>query len=376
MLLKNSYIYFTLNRSTEQVIQILFKNNINVELYYQKRIIVYKVLYKDYKMIVDKNILNDINVCKYDGFIYFYYLLKRYYLALIMLFISVLLVFLFSYLIVDVRVADNNQSYNKMIIEALKKEGIKSFSWRKKYSELQDIKDRILDNYQDDIDWIEIKRLGMHYIINTVRRIKNDEVSEHKNCNILAKKDGMVTRVKTYHGQSIVSMNDYVYRDDLLISGEILRNEEIVGNVCASGVVYAEVWYTVDVKIPLNYQKSIYTGKKRNNIVIETENDSYVLLKDRLLDYESDKKLLFDFMNIKIYLRKDREIERIKQIYTEEDALKEAIKKAEEKIRIKLKNGEKIINKKVLQKGVIDSTMNVKIFIVTEESIGYQKVIE
>ena len=109
MLLKNSYIFFTLNKGTEKVIQILSKNNINVELYYQKKIVIYKVLYKDYKMIVDKNLLRDISVCKYEGFIYYYYLLKRYYLALIMLFISILLVFVFSYLIVDVKVMENNQ---------------------------------------------------------------------------------------------------------------------------------------------------------------------------------------------------------------------------------------------------------------------------
>jgi hypothetical protein len=47
-------------------------------------------------------------------------------------------------------------------------------------------------------------------------------------------------------------MNDYVKKDDLLISGDIKNTDDIVAQVCANGIVYAEVWYIVNIKIPKN----------------------------------------------------------------------------------------------------------------------------
>ena len=54
--------------------------------------------------------------------------------------------------------------------------------------------------------------------------------------------------------------------------------------------------------------------------------------------------------------------------------MQKAQEMAQEKIKNKLEKDEKIINQKVLQKQLIDSTMNVDIFIITEEKIGYSNI--
>ena len=51
-------------------------------------------------------------------------------------------------------------------------------------------------------------------------------------------------------------------------------------------------------------------------------------------------------------------------------AINKALEIAREKVNLKLKNGDKVINEKVLQNSLIDSTMNIDIFIITEENIG------
>ena len=63
----------------------------------------------------------------------------------------------------------------------------------------------------------------------------------------------------TNKGQEIKQVGDYVSEGDILISGEIKFNEETKNIVCASGDVYAEVWYTTEVKLPLNYTEEKYT---------------------------------------------------------------------------------------------------------------------
>ena len=59
------------------------------------------------------------------------------------------------------------------------------------------------------------------------------------------------------------------YKDETTTLDEtsiILLDNEIIDKVCAKGNFYAEVWYEVNIKIPLNYNEKTKTGKKRKNI--------------------------------------------------------------------------------------------------------------
>ena len=67
---------------------------------------------------------------------------------------------------------------------------------------------------------------------------------------------------------ALLEVNDYVHKGDIIISGDIKKDEELLKKVCARGKVYAEVWYMVNVSIPITKEERIKTGKKRYNLKI------------------------------------------------------------------------------------------------------------
>ena len=375
MRLKKNYIIFKVTNYVDKtIIKDLNSKQIPIKVNYVKNEIFYKASLKDYQKIIKLFPYYEITVLKYDGFIYYYNLIRKYYLAIIELIISIIIIYFLSFIIVDIEIETSDIKLKDTVKTALNNANIKPFTIRKSYKDIQTIKEEIKETYKDEIDWIEITQKGMKYIINVEKRIKNNITNSPNYCNIYAKKDGMIKRVKTYAGIPQVAMNDYVSKDTLLISGDINVNDKIVKQVCANGVVYAEVWYVVKIKIPLDYYVTKPSGKSRNNIIIEYLDKEYPLFKNRLSKFESSKSLIWEILGVKIYKRRDYEVTRINKKYTSQEAVEKAQEMAIEKIKLKLEKDEKIINQKVLQKQLIDSTMNVDIFIITEEKIGYSNI--
>ena len=371
MILKNSYVILKIsNQNNNHVIKDFNNNNIPVTIINKK----YKVKLSDYYRIKELFPYYEIKIVQYTGLIYFMNLLKTYYLAIIGLIISITIVYLSSFIIVDIDIKTNDKEFLSLVKNALRNENIEPFTIKKSYDQIQKIKKDIKDKYENDIDWIEITNIGMKYIVNVEKRIKNNIVNKPNYCNVYANKKGMIKRIKTFQGVSLVSMNDYVQKGDLLISGEIKNDDEVVNHVCADGIVYAEVWYIVNIKVPLEYIEKIKTNNYRNNIVIEYKDNDYSLFKDRLSNYQSTKELIWEIMGLKIYKRKDYEIKKINKKLTYEEAINHAKTISYNKVKMTLDEDERIIKQKVLQKHLIDSTINIDIFIIAEEKIGYSNV--
>ena len=210
----------------------------------------------------------------------------------------------------------------------------------------------------------------MHYIVRVEERIITKLNKQNNYCHIVAKKDGIITSINVNKGEQKVLINDYVKKGDILISGDITLNESTVNKTCASGNVYASIWYEVNVSVPLIYYEKIKTGKKRNNIIINYNDIDYVLFKNRINTYDSHKKVIFDALGVKISLRQDEEIIKKKKVYSDKEAIKIGIKQAIEKINLQLKENEYIKEEKVLQKHTNNSTINLDIFIVAVEDIS------
>ncbi len=376
MKLSNSMIYFVVqDENNNQLIGEFKKIGVDISVFYYDQP-VFKTSVDNYKKIKKAYPYLKIKKIKYEGYLYWQYLVKKYYLAIILLFINTFIVFLLSFLIVDIDIQTSDKSLYKVVNEALLNEDIHPFSIRKSYGDIQKIKDNIKEKNESIIDWLEIKKIGMKYVVNVEKKVINNISTPARYCNIYAKKSGMVKRVKTYQGTALVSMNDYVFQDDLLISGDITNNEQVVSQICANGVVYADVWYIINVKIPLDYYEYEKTGKMRKNIVIKKGDEEYKIFKNRLQTFDSNDSLIGELLGIEFYLRNDEEIIKKLRHHTYEEAINKGLNEAIQKVQYKLEKDEKIVKQKVLQKQVIDSTMNIDIFIVTEEKIGYQSVKE
>ena len=74
----------------------------------------------------------------------------------------------------------------------------------------------------------------------------NNDKKNNKNCHIVALRDGVITSIKVNTGQRNVELQELVHKGDILISGDIMFNEEIKKQVCASGEILANTWYKIN----------------------------------------------------------------------------------------------------------------------------------
>ena len=210
----------------------------------------------------------------------------------------------------------------------------------------------------------------MTYEVRVEERIITDIKKNDGLCNIIASKSGVLTKIINKEGLNYKNVGDYVEKGDIVIGGDIKVEEEIKKSVCALGNVYAEVWYTVNVSVPLNYEKVTYTGKKRNNFMIENSKEKKVLLKSRFGSKKVKNKKLFSLFGNTLYIQTEYEITKEPRKYNEKQALNEALRLSKEKINLKLHDKERIITQKVLNNEVKNSKMIVEVFVSVEENIG------
>ena len=333
---------------------------------YLKDGIEFEIKYEDYKRLIKYIKSYKFRIKSYIGFFNVINFIKNSKVFIINLMLSIILLFVFSNTIVSVKVLHSNKYIRDILYSSLDEYGIKRLSWKKSYNELTNIKNKILAKYKDDIEWLEIEKKGMNYIIRVEQRIIPKEKVEKEYCNVVATKDAVIKSISYNKGQSLVEVNDYVKKGDVLVSGEIKFNEEIKGYTCADAMILGESWYKTSITMPLVKTENKYTGKKRYNFMIGDTK----IFKSRLNKYKTKKKKIISVFGIDFYLLKELEVNEFKEKLGYDKALKEALRLSRNKIKLKLEKKENIISQKVLKKSINNSTMYVEIFTTVNEVIS------
>lgn len=289
---------------------------------------------------------------------------------------GIALIIFLSNVIVSVEIIHSKKEIRELLQDELEEYGLRRLTLKKDFDEITKIKQNILENNQEKIEWLEIEKKGMKYVIHVEERIINKNTITASYCNIVAKRDGVIRSMHISKGVSTVKMGQTIAKDDILISGDILLNEEIISNVCAKGEVYGEVWYTINIDMPIYYDEIIKTGKKRYNLMIERDNKESIILKSRIKNKVINNKKLIGFLGYDLYLQTEEEVIKKKHQYNKEVLENKAIQKGLEKLKMRLNKDVKILSQKVLKKNINDSKIYIELFVAVEESIGTVQVIE
>ena len=162
-----------------------------------------------------------------------------------------------------------------------------------------------------------------------------------------------------------------IFEEKMIVSGDIIKDETVKGQVVAKGVVYAETWYNVKVEYPLYYEEVRYLDEMKNNYILDFLNKSFSLKKNYTSSYLEKKKTLIKdkIFPFEISMEKQRKTKVIKQILTSDEAIKKAQEVAEKKIESFLDSDEYIISKKTLNFTSNDSKIIVDVFFKVYENI-------
>lgn len=317
---------------------------------------------EDYKNIKRLNYYSKIKIISYVGINKVKEIIKNNIFYIIIFILAFILIDIITSYIVDIEVIHSSSSIRKLIYKELDNNNVKKYSFAYNFNELDKIQQNILNNNKDKLEWISITKDGMKYIIRCEERKIKEINKESGYRNIVAKKDAYITKIISTKGVNLVRSGEYVKKGDVLISGEIKLYEEVKGNILATGYVYGNVWYNVQLSIPKEENKKEYTGKSRFNINI---NDK-IFFKNKYKYFSQENIREIKILGLKIKFYKEKEYGYKKHILSDE----EVENLVNDKIKEKFSNIGTISSQKVLKKEINDSTIDYRVFVICNEIIN------
>ena len=334
----------------------------------QVDIIIYK---KDYETVLKIKSIYEVTELDVFGLIKIKRKLKISRHLIIITVIAFIIFLIFTHIIFNVEVIHSNKDIRNLILSELKKENIKPFSLKKSYSEISQIKENILNKYKDKIEWLEIEENGTKYTVRVEERTIVKKDNDNTPRNIIAKKDGVLKKVIAEKGDIVKDMNDYVKKGDLIVSGELIFNDEVKGKVKAEGKAFAEVWYVTKTEYPIFTFKETKTKNTKNVYAIKFLNHTLELTFNKFKTKQIEEKeiLKHNLIPFKIVKQKQTETKVKDEILTVEEAIYKAKQKAENDIKKNLSKEEYIIRSKYLKSTVKESIVVVQMFFAVYENI-------
>lgn len=367
-------------RNINNFLKRLINNNINIEkvIPISHKEIDLIINYQDLDKVLKLKTIYNIKIVRYYGKLRIIKRIKKDIFILSSLLISLLLIYTLSNVIFKVEVIHSNKNIIKLVTKELEDNGIKKYKFVKNYQEIEKIKNKILEENKDTLEWLEIIREGTKYTIRVEERIINNKPKDNKIYNIVASKNAVIKKIYAESGEKIRSINTYVKKGDIIISSDItLPNNEKISKT-ASGKVQGEVWYNINIEYPYQYHEIKYTGNKKKVLVLN-------LLNKRISFFDFHKYKTFNrnikyiFNNnitpISLIYEDEYETNIINEVYDYNTAREKAITKAKEKILEKYPNIKDITNIKIIKEEDKKNKISLNLFVTCLEDITeYQEV--
>lgn len=365
-------------RNINNFLKRLINNNINIEkvIPISHKEIDLIINYQDLDKVLKLKTIYNIKIIRYYGKLRIIKRIKKDIFILSSLLISLLLIYTLSNIIFKIEVIHSNNNIIKLVTKELEDNGIKKYKFVKNYQEIEKIKNKILEENKDTLEWLEIIREGTKYTIRVEERIINNKPKDNKIYNIVASKNAVIKNIYAESGEKIRSINTYVKKGDIIISSDItLPNNEKISKT-ASGKVQGEVWYNINIEYPYQYHEIKYTGNKKKVLVLN-------LLNKRISFFDFHKYKTFNrnikyiFNNnitpISLIYEDEYETNIINEVYDYNTAREKAITKAKEKILEKYPNIKDITDIKIIKEEDKKNKISLNLFVTCLEDITEYK---
>lgn len=360
----------------EGILKTLISNNIYFSNYTIKdNKVIFIINYEDLELLSK---LANIKVIKYYGLVGIKKILKKHYILLTSFILSYLIIIILSNVIFKVEIVTNNQVLKDNITYYLNYYGIVKYKFVKSNKYIENVKEKILLENKDTIEWISINREGVKYVVNVTPRVISNKVNIDKPSNIVSKKDALIKYLVVTGGSSVKEVNDVVKKGDVIISGNVVKFDKVVGTTRSKGKVFGEVWYTVNISIPFKHVIYEKTGETINHIYLDIFGHKFTLVGHYITNNSiNEVSVLVDkpYLFFKL-MKESKELYNYKEVnLNSESAFKEALERADKSISNKLDTNEYIIERKVLKKDVFSSKIDIELFYRVYENIGEEKEI-
>ena len=301
-------------KNINNYIKRLIKNKINIikliPVSYKEVHLIVK--YSEYKKISKYKSIYKISIINNYGTLKIKNTIKKNTILLVTFFISIMIMIGLSNLIFTIDIIHEDNSVRTLIRDELARNGIRKFTFKKKYNELERIENKILLDNKDRLEWIEIIETGTKYTVRVEERLLTKENKSFKYQDIVAKKDAIITKINASSGEKVKEVNDYVTKGVPIISGSITMPDNTTRLTKAVGSVYGEVWYQVTLDYPFVYKEEKITGKTKNIYVLNFLNKRISFFDfEKYKSFKSKNKIIFKSTLANINFSKEHQYELI-----------------------------------------------------------------
>ena len=212
--------------------------------------------------------------------------------------------------------------------------------------------------------------------VKVIERLNKDNKESDDFKDIVASKNGYIRKVYSRKGQLMKNIDDYVKKGEVIISGNIFRNEKVAGKVRASGKVYAEVWYIVKTNKNLSYTDAEEKTKGKESLKLKINNYKINIISiPRRIDLEKNS-VLFKNNTFSLLLDKEKKYSLKKKKYKNIELQKILETKAKKEINKTLEKDEYIMSQKTLKKYTKNGKMYIEVFFRCYEDIAEERDIK
>lgn len=336
------------------------------------------IKYSDYLKLKTVRSIYDVKITNTYGKLRIRNKLKRSYILLSSIILGIALIILLSNIIFSIEVIHTNKSVIELVGNELNKNGLKKYTFKKKYKDIKRIEDKILNDNKDKLEWISIEIVGTKYVVRIEERKIKNENNDNIYQDIVASKSGVIKKIIALSGEKKYEIDNFVSKGDTIIKGSITKPNNEVILTHASGLVYAEVWYQICVEYPYQYKEEILTGNKKNIYYLKFINKRLELFNfKKYKNFQKEPKILLynNILPISLVKEKQYEVNIIDEIYTTEEVINKAITLAESRLMSSNKKIDKIEGVSIIKKEEYDSKIKLDLFISVIEEIGEVKIL-
>ena len=198
----------------------------------------------------------------------------------------------------NIEVHGNDTVPTEQILRALEKQGVK-VGTRSLSIDQEDLRNHILLELKD-VSWLAVNVSGCTAHVQVVERHRPPALlKDADKYNVVAAKDGLVTKVEALDGKAEVMAGSTVTKNQLLISGVVDSEMTGVRLLHGMGKVYARTWYDLSVSVPLETDQHGEIVKKRTRFAfIFGKRRIKILPKGSVLGTDCDKITLYKPMTL------------------------------------------------------------------------------
>ena len=328
--------------------------------------------YKYYDLLSKYSQTYKITIVKKYGKLRILEIIKNNIIIFFSIIVGIVILYVLSNIIFSVDIVYSDDKIVDIIDKELHKYNIKKYSTKKNYEYLNEVKEKILNDNKDILEWIEIEESGTKYIVRVVERKREKILKEYEWQSIVASKDAIITSIKASSGEKVKSINQYVKKGDTVISGIMNRPNESIVYTKAKGQIYGEVWYKVSLEYPFYYQEEKLTGLNKKVISINFLNYNIPIFGyKKYKNFKIYDKILFEnnLIPFKVVNEIIHEVNVKEEIYTYEEAIKKGIEEAKKRIVNQNKSINEIRDVQVLKKENLGSSLKLVLFVSVIEDI-------